>query len=178
MAVTPHSTKKSSQQEKLFYINLPTHTSKNERYCVPLPISHVAAHWGLSALFTRIKYDDLMICLKCLMIERSVLVLGESSDLVTSCACALVELLKPYTWASNFIPLLPSYMIDFVNSPVPFIIGMAIDNGDHGISIQSDCRVASAIADGLSVINLSNNSVLLTTQTGIVKLLKGCPTPK
>jgi len=97
---------------------------------------------------------------------------------VTSCTCALLDLLKPYTWASNFIPLLPSYMIDFVNSPVPFIIGMAMNDDDRGISIQSDYRVASAIADGLSVINLSNNSVVLTTQTGIVKLLNGCPTPK
>ena len=127
---------------------------------------------------TRIDPNHLVFILKLLLIERSVLVLGESSHLVTACTCALVELLKPFKWASNFMPLLPSHMLDFVSSPVPFLIGMVVKNIDHSLKIEKDDRVCEAMAVGLSIINLTSQSVHLTTEADIVTMIQGCPFPK
>jgi len=65
-----------------------------------------------------------------------------------------------------------------VNSPVPFIIGIAVENTKSCQAIENDERVLEAISTGLTCINLSTNSVKFTTETGVVDILKGCPTPK
>ena len=47
----------------------------------------------------------LLVLLKILLLERSVLVIGSSYEEVSSCTCALLDLLKPYKWVSTFIPI-------------------------------------------------------------------------
>lgn len=163
----------------IFEIDVPgVSSSTTSKITVPLPLPDVAGHWGVAALLLRIDASELLQVIMLLLIERSVLIIGESSHLVTSCACALLELLKPYDWASNFMPLLPGDMLDFVNSPVPFLIGMAVEDREHSLAIEEDPRVVEAMAEGLSVINLATNSVVLTTETDIVTMLQCCPTPK
>ncbi len=158
--------------------SLPTFDKRRITVEVPLPLPNINGHWGVSALFSRIHAGDLILILKTLMIERSVLIIGECPDLVTSCACALRELLKPYEWASTFMPLLPSDMLDFVTSPVPFIIGMAAVDKDSCRAIENDERVLEASSTGLTCINLSTNTVRFTAESGVLDILKGCPTPK
>ena len=171
-------TDKRRSRPAKFELVLPTFTLDTYKFSTALPLPHVAGHWGVASLITRIKSKDLLLILKLLLVERSVLVIGESSHLVSSCACALLELLKPYDWASNFMPLLPCGMLDFVNSPVPFLIGMTVKNHKHGKEIENDERVVEAMRTGLSVVNLSSNAVRLTTETEIVEIIQGCPTPK
>ena len=45
-------------------------------------------------------------------------------SLISSCGHALLALLYPFEWQHVFIPVLPSNLIDFVCSPLPYLIGM------------------------------------------------------
>lgn len=45
-------------------------------------------------------------------------------SLLTGCAHALLALLYPFEWQHVFIPVLPTSLIDFVCSPLPYIIGI------------------------------------------------------
>ena len=45
-------------------------------------------------------------------------------SLLTGCAHALLALLYPFDWQHVFIPVLPTSLIDFVCSPLPYIIGI------------------------------------------------------
>ena len=65
-----------------------------------------------------------------MLLERSILVLGENLEEVSPYACGLLELLEPFDWSSIFLPVLPLKMLDFVTSPVPFVAGMAVN--DYG----------------------------------------------
>ena len=47
-----------------------------------------------------------------------------SLSLLTGCAHALLALLYPFDWQHVFIPVLPTSLIDFVCSPLPYIIGI------------------------------------------------------
>lgn len=170
--------KSNRKRPTTFDIELPTFSDETYVFSTALPMPQVAAHWGVASLMTRIKSSDLILVLKLLLVERSVLIIGESPHLVTACACALLELLKPYVWASNFMPLLPGEMLDFVNSPVPFLIGMTVKDEKHSLEIENDERVVDARETGLTCINLSTNTVRLTNETEIVEIIQGCPTPK
>jgi len=141
-----------------------------DRLSIPLPLPQIAGHWGVAAILQRLQPDSLLSILNLLLIERSLLIIGSRSDVVTSCTCALLTLISPFQWASNFMPLLPQDLLDFVNSPVPFIIGMVSQSDD----ILLDDRVKQAMKEGLSVVDLTTGRVYLTEEAGIKSIVKKC----
>merc|ERR1711933_21897 len=140
---------------------------ENPQIKMPLPLPQVVSEWGVSILILRFKMTDLIKVLKMLMLERSVLIIGNKPGEVSVCTCALLELLKPYKWASVFIPVLPGDALDFVDSPVPFVTG-AIDEDNK---IIFDSRVRQAMMSGLSVMNLITGEIHLTKEPGMQNTL-------
>ena len=97
--------------------------------------------------------------------------MGTSRAEVTTCTCALIDLLKPYKWASAFMPLIPNNMLDFVSSPVPFIAGIV---GEKKVSlkyIENDYRVQDAVEDGMSILNLDTGNITITHESGIEEIV-------
>ncbi|KAL7554470.1 hypothetical protein ACHAWF_017925 [Thalassiosira exigua] len=139
---------------------------------LPLPLPEVSGQWGLCTLFLRIKDSGLIILLKLLLLERSVLVVGETAEEVTACSTALLELMDPYKWASAFMPLLPRDMLDFVSSPVPFIAGMIVEGKQHLHSIIHDHGVKDAMLHGLSIVNLVSGKLIVTREQGTSDMLR------
>ena len=70
-----------------------------------LPLPQLSSEFGVATLVVRIKLHMLLVLLKIILLERSVLVVGSSYEEVSSCTCALLDLLKPYKWVSTFIPI-------------------------------------------------------------------------
>ena len=60
-----------------------------------------------------------------LLLERSVIAIGERSEEVSSCAFAIAELLKPHSWPSIFTPSLTDETLEIISSPVPIAAGAA-----------------------------------------------------
>ena len=91
------------------YVNFPT-------VSLPLPLPQLTSEWGVATLFLKMKEPyHLIILLKLLLIERSVLVVGiDNHEEVTFCTRALLELLKPFQWSNPYISLIPDGAIDFV----------------------------------------------------------------
>merc|ERR1719296_363231 len=108
-------------------------------YALPLP--QISNEWGVAQLILRFKLPMLLNLLILLLLERSVLIIGENSEDVSSCAFALLDLLKPHKWSSVFLPSLAEDMIDFITSPVPFIAGMVGKDKQSLESIEKDSRV-------------------------------------
>ena len=145
---------------------------------IPLPLPQIAEHWAVAAMVHHLTVTDFFSIIHLLLIERSVLVIGPSSELVTTLTCALLDLIRPFQWASNFMPILPLDCLDFVNSPCPFIIGMVAENRTQSEKITDDARVKEALNEGVSVINLGTDTVHLTTEPGIQLMVQNCPSPK
>jgi len=134
---------------------------------IPLPLPQIISEWGVAVLILRFKISNLIKILKMLLLERSVLIIGNNPGEVSVCSCALLELLKPYKWASVFIPVLPGDALDFVDSPVPFVAGATYEDK----SIYFDSRVRQAMMSGLSVMNLVTAEVHFTKEAGMQNTL-------
>ena len=133
----------------------------------PLPLPQVSNEWGVAQLILRLKLPSVMDVLMSLLLERSVLIIGERSEEVSACTFALAELLKPYKWSSIFLPILSDDMIDFISSPVPFIAGMVSRDRASVKRIEDDERVKHERKDGLTVINTTDWEVLWTEEDGL-----------
>ena len=179
LSLTPLQRRALHPRSELSYINNPPHryvldlsAMEFSKISLPLPLPEVSGQWGLTKLFLRIKDSGLIILLKLLLLERSVLLVGEAPEEVTACTTALLELLEPYKWASAFMPLLPSDMLDFVSSPVPFIAGMIVDGKQHLHSIIHDYGVKDAMLQGLSIVNLVSGKLIVTREQGTSDMLR------
>ena len=148
-----------------FQLQLPVRNST--KIDLPLPLPKIGKEWGLAKLLLSVGPDSTLLALKLLLLERSILVLGDKPDEVTAVCRALLRLIKPFEWASTFMPVLPFAMLDFVNSPVPFVAGMSVE-GDHAMQlIEDDIRVIEAQSEGMSIINLKAGALLITSERGI-----------
>lgn len=73
------------------------------------------------------------------------------------------------------MPLLPENMLDFVQSPVPFITGVTVEDKANACRIESDHRVVDAMGSGLNVVNLIAGTVCITTEPGIRSMIQKTP---
>eukprot|EP00727_Mastigamoeba_balamuthi_P012715 m51a1_g8066 hypothetical protein (1561) ;mRNA; r:150376-157431 len=78
----------------------------------------------LYPLFGLIGIENVLRFVACLLLEEKVLVV--SSDLtVLGLVCeGLSALIHPFAWPHVYVPVLPALLVDFVYSPMPFVIGM------------------------------------------------------
>lgn len=59
-----------------------------------------------------------------LLLERRVLIVGQSRDMVSAAVCAAQALLHPFCWHHIYLPLLPRSLADYLTAPMPFLIGL------------------------------------------------------
>ena len=96
------------------------------------------------------------------------LVIGNDTDEVTCAVEALVYLLRPYKWAGAFLPSMPYSMIEFVQSPVPFIAGITV--AELQTVVKSDV-VQSAYMEGMTLLNITGGKAALTSKREAVEML-------
>ena len=179
LSLTPQQRRVAYPRSEMAHVNNPQRRFVMDlsimgfsKISLPLPLPEISGQWGLATLFLRIKDSGLIILLKLLLLERSVLVVGETTEEVTACTTALLELLEPYKWASAFMPLLPRDMLDFVSSPVPFIAGMIVEGKQHLHSIIHDHGVKDSMLQGLSIVNLVSGKLIVTREQGTSDMLR------
>ena len=134
-----------------------------------LPLAKISYEWGVAQLLFKFKLKVLLNVLMLMLLEHSVLVIGDSYEEVSSCTFALLDLLSPYQWVSVFIPLLPESMMEFISAPVPYVIGLCARDKAHLTQIENDSVVKEQIKHGLNVINLASGQIKWTQENTIKK---------
>ena len=132
-----------------------------------LPLPQMSSEWGLAQLLFKFNLRTVIDVLMLLLLEHSVLIIGDSYEEVSSCSFTLLDLLKPYKWASVFIPMLPEEMIEFISSPVPYVVGVVARDKAHLKEIEADSLVKQEIQHGLSVINITSGNIQWTQESHI-----------
>ena len=71
-----------------------------------------------------------------LAIERKILLVSRHKTLLCQVAVALSSLIFPLSWNHTLIPILPISMIDVIDAPFPFLIGVQSQILDEALSNQ------------------------------------------
>jgi len=83
------------------------------------------------------------------LLEKQVLLLSEHYSILTIVSELILALIFPFQWRHVYIPLLPKKLIDFLNAPMPFLIG----------THTSFVKRSSALLRSLLVVDLDNNTI-------------------
>jgi len=59
-----------------------------------------------------------------LALERKILIVSKHKTLLTQAAVALCSFIYPLSWNHTLIPILPINMVDVIDAPFPFLIGV------------------------------------------------------
>ncbi|KAG7004706.1 DENN domain-containing protein [Physcia stellaris] len=78
----------------------------------------------LYALFRALSIPNIVVLLEFALAESRIILLSSHTSMLHLASKALVELLYPMTWAGVFIPVLPARLIQALEAPCPYIVGI------------------------------------------------------
>jgi hypothetical protein len=88
-----------------------------------------AADWALPTLLSWMPVETIVWAISLLMSEAKIVVIGDEAGMVSCAVMGLLVLLQPLDWVAPLIPMLPSKLIDFIESPVPILAGLTVESG-------------------------------------------------
>lgn len=81
------------------------------------------------------------------------LLVSTQMDTLTLCAEAFVSLLYPFKWMHPLVPLLPTQLIEYLEAPTPYLMGVTSQVYD-----TDECMAA---IDGVVVVQLDFDKVIV-----------------
>jgi hypothetical protein len=79
--------------------------------------------WTTAVLFSCLTSAQIFKICNLLLMEKSLVIVGEDVGIVTALTFAVSALLTPFQWQGVFIPLVPNMVREIFDAPVPFIVG-------------------------------------------------------
>ena len=81
-------------------------------------------NFSLRPLVQLLSIDNIVTIFGCLLVEAKVALVSRHLSLLTPVASGLLSLLFPFDWQGAFIPIMPKSMIEVLDAPVPFFVGL------------------------------------------------------
>ncbi|OQR94357.1 hypothetical protein ACHHYP_01447 [Achlya hypogyna] len=82
------------------------------------------ADFSFRTLFQVLDIPNVLTVMSCLLLEQKVALCSKHLSLLTPIAETLMALLFPLAWQGAYIPVLPSSLLDVIDAPVPFLVGV------------------------------------------------------
>lgn len=79
-------------------------------------------------LFTCLSSESIMIVFSFICMEKKICFCSENVSLLTPIQEAFMSMLFPFVWQGAYIPVLSANMLDILDAPVPFMIGVKRDH--------------------------------------------------
>ena len=78
----------------------------------------------LYPLFRSLDIPDIVVLLEYVLSESRIIILSSHTSMLHLVTAAIVQLMYPLKWAGIFIPVLPARLIQALEAPCPYIIGI------------------------------------------------------
>jgi len=123
------------------------------------------AHVPLDMLFELLDRSHVLDLFSYVLLEYKILFFSKHPAVLTMVTEALLSLIFPFRWHHVYIPVLPLQLLEFVNAPTPFIMGVhpgPLQQRKSGGTIDSILGKWSP--DDVVIVNLDENHVRLPPQ--------------
>lgn len=81
-------------------------------------------NFSYRALFASLSISNILVIFGLMLEESRIVICSEYYSLLTPVCEALLSLLFPFSWRGPYIPVMPVSMIDVLDAPFPFLIGL------------------------------------------------------
>ncbi|KAJ5079373.1 suppression of tumorigenicity 5 st5 [Anaeramoeba ignava] len=91
---------------------------------IPSTFTKLHGFWGIEILFSFVSVENILSILKTILLEYSVVFYSSNLRKLTGVIFGFLAIIHPFKWQGVLIPVLPSKMKGFLESPVPIIVGI------------------------------------------------------
>jgi hypothetical protein len=89
-------------------------------------------------LFKCLDVDSIIELFACLLLEKKVLLFSKHKALLTQVMNCFVSFLFPFQWKHTMIPILPMTMIDILDAPFPYFVGLEPNPNMDNYDLEQD----------------------------------------
>lgn len=80
--------------------------------------------WTVATVCRALSLESVLTLVAGALLEKQVVVICPNLGVLSAIVLSLIPLIRPFEWQSLFLPVLPNKMLDFLDAPVPFILGI------------------------------------------------------
>ncbi|KAF5802484.1 putative cDENN domain, uDENN domain, tripartite DENN domain, DENN domain lobe protein [Helianthus annuus] len=80
--------------------------------------------WAIACLCGSLRLEHVLTIFAGALLEKQIVFLCSNLGILSASVLSIIPLIRPYHWQSFLMPVLPNDMLDFLDAPVPFIVGV------------------------------------------------------
>ncbi|XP_057985748.1 uncharacterized protein LOC110655500 isoform X3 [Hevea brasiliensis] len=80
--------------------------------------------WAVACICGSLRLENVLTLFAGALLEKQIVVVCSNLGILSALILSIVPLIRPYQWQSLLMPILPDDMLDFLDAPVPYIVGV------------------------------------------------------
>ncbi|CAK9140998.1 unnamed protein product [Ilex paraguariensis] len=80
--------------------------------------------WAVACLCGALRLEHVLTFFAGALLEKQIVVVCSNLGILSASVLSIIPLIRPYQWQSLLMPVLPNDMLDFLDAPVPYIVGV------------------------------------------------------
>ncbi|KAI9392835.1 hypothetical protein POPTR_006G143000v4 [Populus trichocarpa] len=80
--------------------------------------------WAISCICGSLRLEHILTMFAGALLEKQIVVVCSNLGILSASVLSIVPLIRPYRWQSLLMPILPDDMLEFLDAPVPYIVGV------------------------------------------------------
>ncbi|XP_042050979.1 uncharacterized protein LOC121796252 isoform X1 [Salvia splendens] len=80
--------------------------------------------WAIACLCGTLRLEHVLTLFAGALLEKHIVIVCSNLGILSALVLSIIPLIRPYQWQSLLMPVLPNDMLDFLDAPVPYIVGV------------------------------------------------------
>lgn len=109
------------------YMLEPKESSKSAQVKLELAVAEEAVAlslWTTATICRVLSLENILTLLSAVLLEKQMVIICPNLGVLSAVVLSLIPIIRPFEWQSLLLPVLPGIMLDFLDAPVPFIVGV------------------------------------------------------
>ncbi|CAL0320265.1 unnamed protein product [Lupinus luteus] len=80
--------------------------------------------WSVACICGTLRLEHVLTLFAAALLEKQIVVVCSNLGILSASVLSVIPLIRPYRWQSLLMPVLPNDMLEFLDAPVPYIVGI------------------------------------------------------
>ncbi|KAL8143006.1 hypothetical protein V2J09_016038 [Rumex salicifolius] len=80
--------------------------------------------WTIATMCRAVSLDNILALITGVLLEKQVVVTCPNLGVLSAIVLSIIPIIQPFEWQSLLLPILPEKLLDFLDAPVPFLVGV------------------------------------------------------
>ncbi|KAI5076692.1 hypothetical protein GOP47_0008757 [Adiantum capillus-veneris] len=80
--------------------------------------------WSLATVCRALSLENVLALFTNVLLEKQIVIVCPNLGVLSAVVLSTIPLIRPFQWQSLMLPILPNQMLDFLDAPVPYVVGV------------------------------------------------------